>query len=111
MNEELEQNPGDSEEENEITSEETSGEDIAELKTPGKLKQTFVNRFGHIRSGWRMMIYVVITALLAFPAKYLHALFKPYFSGEGGFHSPLMIVQYIILTSVGFLPAGSRISL
>ncbi|MCH7495206.1 MAG: CPBP family intramembrane metalloprotease [Candidatus Marinimicrobia bacterium] len=105
MNEELEQRPGESEEENGTTPEETSGEDLAELETPGKLKQTFVNRFGHIRAGWRMMIYVIITALLSFPAKYLHGFFKPYFSGEGGFHSPIMIVQYIILTSVFMLSA------
>ena len=63
MNEDLERHPGESEEENGTTPEETSGEDLAELKTPGKLKKTFVNRFGHIRAGWRMMIYLIITAL------------------------------------------------
>ena len=38
---------------------------------PTKFKQTFINRFGHLRAGWRMVIYLMLTGVLAIPFHYL----------------------------------------
>ena len=68
---------------------------------PTKLKQTFINRFGHIRAGWRMMIYLVIVGVLSsFPFRYLHEFIKGFLPESEGFPNPSMLIQYIfIITS------------
>jgi len=51
----------------ETTDSEPSGENnVQDSVKPSKFKQTFINRFGHIRAGWRMMIYLVDNTLYIF---------------------------------------------
>ena len=80
--------------------EENNDQDSVE---PTKLKQTFINRFGHIRAGWRMMIYLVIVGLLSsFPFRYLHRFIDNYLPESEGFATPSMLIQYLFIT-ISFL--------
>ena len=65
---------------------------------PTKFKQTFINRFGHIRAGWRMMIYLVIVGVLSsFPFRYLHKFLKDFLPNSEEFPTPSMLIQYVFI--------------
>jgi len=89
---------------NDIT-ETTENEPLDENNTqdsvkPSKLKQTFINRFGHIRAGWRMMIYLVIVGVLTIPLGFFHKYLNELLPKSEEFGSPLMLIQYVfIITS------------
>jgi len=72
---------------------------------PSKFKQTFINRFGHIRAGWRMVIYLVITGALTIPFTYLHNYLNDFLPESEGFGSPSMLIQYIFINTSFFLAA------
>ena len=82
---------------------ENSAQDSVE---PIKLKQTFINRFGHIRAGWRMMIYLLIVGLLSsFPFRYLHRFIKGFLPESEGFPNPSMLIQYLFIITSFLLTA------
>ncbi len=72
---------------------------------PTKFKQTFINRFGHLRAGWRMMIYIALTVALSIPLQLLHKFFKEYLSESKGFNSPNSTVGYIFIVTSFLLAA------
>ena len=73
---------------------------------PSKFKQTFINRFGHIRAGWRMMIYLVIVGVLSsFPFRYLHKFLNDFLPESEGFPAPSMFIQYIFIITSFLLAA------
>jgi len=72
---------------------------------PSKLKQTFINRFGHIRAGWRMVIYLIITGVLTIPFRYLHKYLNDFLPESEGFGSPANLLQYIFINTSFLLAA------
>ena len=72
---------------------------------PSKFKQTFINRFGHIRAGWRMMIYLIITGVLTIPSGLLIKYLKEFLPESEGFGSPSMVILYIFINTSFFLAA------
>ena len=89
---------------NDIT-ETTDNEPLDENNTqdsvkPSKLKQTFINRFGHIRAGWRMMIYFLIVGVLTAPLRFVHRYLNELLPKSEEFGSPFKLIQYLfIITS------------
>lgn len=89
MNENLETTP---EEHSEESSASSSNE-------PGILRKIFKNPFGHIRAGWRMVVYLIILISITFPPMYVFNNLKSHIPGGKGMHSPGLIVLYIVLVS------------
>lgn len=95
MNENLETTP----DENSELSEDLS------TSEPGKLKKIFKNPFGHLRAGWRMIIYLIMVTAVTFPPLYIFNHLKSQIPGGKGIHSPGIIVNYILLVSTFTLAA------
>ncbi|MFC1561851.1 lysostaphin resistance A-like protein [candidate division KSB1 bacterium] len=75
--------------------EETENNQHVSLKKPGKIKQTFVNRFGHIRAGWRMAIYIITSIFCLIPVIVIFVIFGNISPQQN--ESELLSVPYILL--------------
>lgn len=95
MNENLETTP----EENSEVNEELS------VSEPSNLYKTFKNPFGHLRAGWRMVIYLLVVAAVTFPPMYIFNHLKSNIPGGKGIHSSGIILNYILLVSTFTLAA------
>jgi len=72
---------------------------------PTKFKQTFINRFGHIRAGWRFLLYLALTAVIALPLQIFGKSLKNYMPASEGFNSPFIMVNYILINASFILAA------